>query len=94
MAKKIFVFCTGRVPKAVARFVGAAVAEDGTEIGTRMSSSMRWLKMDMGIGTSGGMHEKYAAHYPQGYELVWVEHPDNFAPLRAAIDCRGKTPVT
>lgn len=88
---KIFVFCAGRIPDTYARFVGKAVAEDGTELGVRHSSTTRWLKLDMGIHSSGGMHEKYAAHYPNGYELVWVEHPDNFAPLRAAIDCRDAT---
>lgn len=91
---KIFVFCTGRVPadlrrgtgaNILNRLVGKAVAEDGTELGGRFSSTTRWLKLDMGIHSSCGLHEKYAAHYPNGYELVWLDEPDASPELRAAV---------
>lgn len=87
---KIFVFRSGVLPRhEIARHVGKAVAEDGTDLGGRFCSSLRWVKLDMGFGSSGGMHTKYAEHYPNGYHLVWVEDPDNHPELQAALE-RGR----
>ena len=37
----------------------------------------------MGL-TSDWKHEGYDAHYPNGYELVWVEDPKNHEGLEQA----------
>lgn len=52
--------------------VGCALAEDGTCLAGHFSSSKAWLFHDMGL-TSDWKHENYREHYPEGYELEWVE---------------------
>lgn len=48
---------------------GFALAEDGTGLTGHISSSVRWLRSDMGI-ESQNKHDIYAGHYPDGYVLV------------------------
>ncbi len=50
---------------------GIGVAEDGTQLSGHMSSNEAWFQHDMGI-TSNRKHDKYAEHYPDGYELVYI----------------------
>ena len=52
-----------------------ALAEDGTGICGHFSSTIGFAKHDMGI-TSDWKHEHYKKHYPDGYELIWVDDPD------------------
>jgi hypothetical protein len=65
-----------------------AMAEDGTSLASHCSSSEHWAKHDIGI-TSDRKHEKYRAHYPDGYEIVWVDdaevmsHPGILAAIEA-----------
>ncbi len=49
-----------------------ALAEDGTFLASHVSSSDYFAKHDIGI-TSDWKHEAYKKHYPDGYELVWVD---------------------
>jgi len=69
---KIFVYATAGSP---GWFIGQALAEDGTSIGGHASSSISFAKHDMGI-TSDWKHEGYKKHYPDGYELEWIEEKD------------------
>lgn len=49
--------------------LGYALAEDGHGIVEHMSSSMIWLRRDMGVyGTK--KHDLYNRHYPDGYTIV------------------------
>jgi len=52
-------------------YIGYALAEDGTGLGSHLSSSLTWTQHDMGV-ISDWKHENYRAHYPDGYELVWI----------------------
>jgi len=53
-----------------------AIAEDGTSLASHICSSIAWARHDMGVDNDVmGKHEAYRAHYPDGYEMVWV-HPD------------------
>lgn len=73
MKPKIFVYClpAGGIwePDDV---IGYAVAEDGTGLVSHLSSSVGFSKHDMGI-TSNWHHDAYQKHYPDGYELKWIE---------------------
>lgn len=70
MAKpKIFITVASRLQTG--DLSGVALAEDGVLLASYVSSNETWLQHDMGI-TSTKQHSKYAAHYPDGYELVWV----------------------
>lgn len=60
-----------------------AMAEDGHFLAGHMSSAEFWAKHDIGI-TSDWKHDLYKAHYPDGYELEWVEDARNHAGLQAA----------
>jgi len=48
------------------------IAEDGHVLSGHISSSVMWAKHDIGI-TSDWKHEQYKEHYPDGYELIWVD---------------------
>lgn len=52
--------------------VSVGVAEDGTYLAGHVSSSEGWARHDMGFGESLWKHDLYKAHYPGGFELVWV----------------------
>ena len=67
---KIFIWC---IPNPFG-VVGYALAEDGTGIGSHISSNESFSKWDMGVTDPDGYkHKAYKAHYPNGYELEWVE---------------------
>lgn len=77
---KIFCFCNGGRP---GWYEALAICEDGVVVGQHICSTPGWCKSDLGIGTNN-KHEQYAAHCPDGYELVWVDDPRNHAGLQAA----------
>jgi hypothetical protein len=54
-----------------------ALAEDGNCIANHTSSNMTFAKHDIGI-TSDWKHDIYKEHYPNGYELVWLETNEDF----------------
>lgn len=51
-----------------------AIAEDGNCLAGHVSSHKQWAKHDIGL-TSDWNHDKYAEHYPDGYELEWIDNP-------------------
>ena len=56
--------------------VGVALAEDGTGLARHLSTSTNWARHDL---TLPEHLSAYAAHYPTGYELVWLGHePDEY----------------
>jgi len=81
---KIYVYCvpTGRSSYGVINnaeitgdVIGYALAEDGVCIASHFSSGCNWSKHDMGI-TSDWHHDSYKKHYPDGYELEWIDFKD------------------
>lgn len=84
---KIFIFInSGRGTDMIG---GSALAEDGNFLAGHLSSHEGWFRHDMGL-TSDWKHDKYAAHYPDGYELVEVENPEEHVGLQAAYQCHLK----
>lgn len=53
----------------------SALAEDGTHLAGHCSSSEGWAKHDIGMN-SEWKHEQYYKHYPDGFELVWLERDE------------------
>jgi hypothetical protein len=71
-------------------YSGHALAEDGTGICGHYSSSIDFAKHDLGL-TSTWKHEHYREHYPDGYELEWVDDPSNHAGFLKAYELNKKT---
>jgi hypothetical protein len=67
---KIYVFCNGCSP-AWHNFV--AIAEDGTGLAGHVCSAHGYAAHDMGVNENGWKRDIYAAHYPDGFEVVYVE---------------------
>lgn len=68
---KIYLFVSGSY-KNRKDVLGTGIAEDGTVLSGHFSSSIDFLKHDLGL-TSTWKHDKYKAHYQEGYELVWLD---------------------
>jgi hypothetical protein len=51
--------------------IGYALAEDGGCLAVHLSSNGTWSKQDM--IDSGWKDKDYKKHYPDGYELVWLD---------------------
>ena len=78
---KIFVWCNRCEPEWHS---ASAMAEDGTALGGHICSSHSFIAHDMGINENGWKRDIYAEHYPDGFEVVWVEDPKHHAGLDAA----------
>lgn len=81
--KKIFVFINGE--RGTDWVQGLALCEDGTAVAQHVSSTEGWFEHDMGI-TSDWKHELYAAHCPEGFEIVHVEDPLKNPEVMAAYE--------
>lgn len=88
---KIFVMVYGRYDRT-GDVIGVALAEDGEALGSHMSSSEAWLRVDLGVdpftseAPTGKEHrEDYAKHYPNGFEVEWVPDPVNHPGYMAAL---------
>ena len=62
--------------------IGYALAEDGTGLASHLSGNKDFSKHDMGL-TSKWKHESYEA-LSRGFELEWVDDPDNHPGVAAA----------
>ncbi|MCB1714253.1 MAG: hypothetical protein KDK05_03865 [Candidatus Competibacteraceae bacterium] len=86
MTNKIFLWCIDSGWGSNSK-IGYALAEDGTALGSHLSSSLIFSKYDMGLTQpSCPKHEAYRAYYPDGYELVWVDDIDNNVDFNQAYD--------
>jgi hypothetical protein len=72
---KIFLWCTPCPGWGEGAVLGYAMAEDGTGLANHLSSNISFSKHDMGL-TSDWKHDYYKEHYPDGYELEWIEEKD------------------
>lgn len=96
---KIFVFCnTANCERPGCDWHSmVALAEDGACLAGHICSHHGFAAHDMGIHPDGWKRERYAKHYPDGFDVVWVEsndidtHPGLQAAFRAA-DMRKKAP--
>ena len=82
---RIFIFNNG----GPHRFLHAcAIAEDGHVVAGHCCSHEGFMRHDMGMDGSDWKHDAYNAHYPQGWELEWVDghkietHPGIQAALK------------
>lgn len=79
---KIYLFRDG---SGMAGFVyGVALAENGALLTGHLSTDEDWLRHDLGL-TSDWKHDHYRRHYPDGYELVWLDNPEADPGCRRAI---------
>ncbi len=63
-------------PEGSRGVIGVALAEDGTGLAQHLSTSTNWARHDL---TQPEHLTTYAAHYPTGYELIWLGHePDEY----------------
>jgi hypothetical protein len=60
-----------------------ALAEDGHCLAGHVCSHPSYGRGDMGV-TGDWKHDLYAKHYPQGFEVVWIDDPRTDERLRAA----------
>ena len=61
-----------------------AVAEDGEGLAECSSPDLESAKDGIGL-TSNTNHNLYAAHYPDGYELEWVNDPASHSGWQRAL---------
>ena len=72
--KKIFVFCNQKNCDGSGDWHNmVAIAEDGTCLAGHVCSNHGWAWNDMGF-TSDWKRDRYDKHYPDGWELEWVEN--------------------
>lgn len=87
---KPIIYCFINGPKGPGDVIVSALAEDGVFVAEHLSSSVDWAKRDIGFlpffgeNTPTRKHDLYAAHYPEGYELEWVDEPKAHAKLNCA----------
>lgn len=72
MSDKPKIYCWVNSGRGTEWQVVMAMAEDGHALASHCSSSEYFAKHDIGL-TSDWKHDTYAKHYPDGYELVWVD---------------------
>lgn len=69
--------------------IGRAISEDGKLLASHISSTLDFLKQDMGLTPQCDWHhDEYKAHAPDGYELIFVDRDD--PRLLAAIELSRK----
>jgi hypothetical protein len=77
---KIYCFINGGIPGLLDVI---AMAEDGTYLAGHGSSNEGWARHDIGI-SSDWKHDRYREHYPDGYDLVWLDKPKGHPGLQEA----------
>lgn len=81
MKKKIY--CYVNTGRGTDMQTVIALCEDGHCLAQHLSSNEAWAKHDIGI-TSEQKHENYKEHCPGGYELIWLDVPEDSEELKAA----------
>ena len=72
------IYCWINAGKGTDWVVSMAMAEDGTHLTSHVSSSDGFAKGDCGyLPTGMGLSKRaiFDEHYPDGYELEWVDDP-------------------
>jgi hypothetical protein len=81
---KIFVFIQTRWDHG--DVVAAALGDDGDFLASHLSSSESFARHDMGVEHSNWKHDKYAAHFPDGFEIEWVPSTEVKARTHAGLE--------
>lgn len=81
---RIYLFCIPAEGGGANDVIGYALAEDGTALAGHVSSNKSFSKHDMGL-TSDWKHDRYKAHYPEGFEIEWVDNPDDHEGYQRAL---------
>ena len=58
------------------------IAEDGACLSGHVCSSHGWAFHDMGIDENGWKRDLYAKHYPDGFQVKWIEVEELQAVLK------------
>jgi hypothetical protein len=66
-----------------------ALCEDGHCLAQHLSSSEGWAKHDIGIN-SNWKHDNYKNHCPEGFELIWIDEPENSEEVDLAYSLNQK----
>ena len=59
-------------------YIGYTMSQDGSPLGQMAVPSIGWAKDNLGVTTTL-RHDKYAEEYPLGFEVCWLEHPEQDA---------------
>lgn len=59
-----------------------AIGEDGVVLAGHISSSVEWAKIEIEYPTK---LRRYEEHFPEGYELEWVDDPENHSGVKKAF---------
>lgn len=62
-----------------------ALCEDGHCLAQHLSSNEGFAKHDIGL-TSDWKHDNYKEHCPDGYELIWLDEPQDSKEIDAAYE--------
>jgi hypothetical protein len=83
---KIYCFINGGNPY----FLNVlALADDGNVLAGHASSNEYWAQHDIGIN-SDWKHNLYKEHFPNGYELVWLDNPMEDEGFKKAVELNEK----
>ena len=68
--------------------IACLLSEDGESLGSHACSAEGYMPHDLGMlaGSRPDRHETFREHYPDGYELEWVDDPRNHEGLMAAYE--------
>ncbi len=89
MRNKIYCFSNGKLRGKT--YHGMAISEDGHILVQCISSSEDWLRHDLSAETRNEkIYSRYIEHYPNGFELVWVDRPTDHEGLLKAQTLQQK----
>lgn len=90
MAKKtIYGFVNGGSP---GWYDVVGICEDGVVLAGHICSTHEFGKYDIGV-TSDRKHALYAKHCPDGFQVVWVDHPLIHDGLKEAFRLNALLPL-
>ena len=84
MKKKIYLTCFPAPNWGPNDVIGQALCEDGAGLASHLSSNISFSKHDMGL-TSDWKHKTYKEHCPDGFDLEWVDDPENHDGWQSAL---------
>lgn len=65
--------------------VATALSEDGHVLASCETTTRNWAKHDLGF-VSDRCRDLYKRHYPNGYDMEWVENPKRHIRCEQAVN--------
>ena len=62
-----------------------ALSEDGYMLTSHISTNRSFAMTDMGWNNNNDKHQQYKEHYPDGYNVAWVDDPEDHRGVQEAI---------